>query len=147
MWIMWKENKFNKVLVRKHDMPKVLWFAKVKPPDNFSKQSSGLEQILARFQLHIIWTDYSTCYIIIKNPNDYGNCKYYYSSNEELLIQTKRYKIPQIVNPTIHAILPKLTQRSFTAPVEYSCEKGRIAIEDGTWDRYQLQILLQIYTV
>ena len=48
MWIMWKENKFNKVLVRKHDMPKVLWFAKVKPPDNLSKQPSGLEQILAR---------------------------------------------------------------------------------------------------
>ncbi|HEU4469060.1 MAG TPA: hypothetical protein VFR61_08520 [Nitrososphaeraceae archaeon] len=47
------------------------------------------------------------------------------------MTQTKQYKIPQIVNPTIHTIPPKLTPRSFTAPVECSCGKGRIAIEDG----------------
>lgn len=58
------------------------------------------------------------------------------------------YKIPQIVNSMIVAKLPKLTDSPCTAPWWIvPVGKERIAVKDGTWDRYQWKIVMQIYTV
>lgn len=120
-------------------MPKLLWFAKVKPPDNFSKQSSGLEQILTK--------DLTSYYL--NSLNDLMEI-----ANITILLTRKvidpnmPYKIAQIVNSMIVAKLPKLTDSPCTLPWWIvPAGKERIAVKDRTWDRYQWQIVMQIFTV